>query len=38
MGLISIDSPPPDELLRFLHDEIGRWGKLVRDVGIAGTQ
>ena len=38
MGLISIDLPPPDELLRFLHAEIGRWGKLVRDVGIAGTQ
>ena len=38
MGLISIDSPPPDELLRFLHAEIGRWGNLVRDVGIAGTQ
>ena len=38
MGLISIDSPPPDALLRFLHEEIGRWGTLVRDVGIAGTQ
>jgi tripartite-type tricarboxylate transporter receptor subunit TctC len=38
MGLISIDTPPPDELQQFLHAEIARWGKLVQDVGIAGTE
>ena len=38
MGLLSIDSPPPDELQRFLQAEIVRWGKLVQDVGIAGTE
>lgn len=38
MGLDAIDSPPPDELKRYLDTEISRWGKLVDDVGIAGTQ
>jgi len=38
MGLIPIDSPPPDALQRFLEAEIARWGKLVQDVGIAGTE
>jgi len=38
MGLIAIDSPPPDELQRFLLAEIARWGKLVEEVGIAGTE
>lgn len=38
MGLDAIDSPPPDALKRYLDDEIARWGKLVHEVGIAGTQ
>ena len=38
MGLIAIDSPAPDELQRFLAAEIARWGKLVQEVGIAGTE
>jgi tripartite-type tricarboxylate transporter receptor subunit TctC len=38
MGLDAIDSPSPDELKRYLDTEIGRWGKLVEDVGIAGTE
>ena len=38
MGLIAIDSPPPDELKRYLDDEIKRWGQLVKDVGIAGSE
>ena len=38
MGLDAIDSPPPDELKRYLDTEISRWGKLVEDVGIAGTE
>jgi len=38
MGLIAIDSPPPDELQRFLIAEIERWGRLVHEVGIAGTE
>ena len=38
MGLNAIDSPPPDALKRYLDDEIARWGELVKQVGIAGTQ
>jgi tripartite-type tricarboxylate transporter receptor subunit TctC len=38
MGLNAIDSPPPDALKRYLDEEIVRWGELVKQVGIAGTQ
>jgi tripartite-type tricarboxylate transporter receptor subunit TctC len=38
MGLNAIDSPPPDELKRYLDAEIVRWGELVKQVGIAGSQ
>jgi tripartite-type tricarboxylate transporter receptor subunit TctC len=38
MGLIANDTAPPDELKRFLDAEIDRWGKLVQQVGIAGTE
>jgi len=38
LGLIPNVTAPADELKRYLDEEIGRWGKLVKDVGIAGTQ
>ena len=38
MGLDAIDSPSPDELKRYLDQEISRWGELVKQVGIKGTQ
>jgi tripartite-type tricarboxylate transporter receptor subunit TctC len=38
MGLLAIDSPPPDDLKRYLDREIATWGQLVKDVGIAGTE
>jgi tripartite-type tricarboxylate transporter receptor subunit TctC len=38
MGLLAIDSPPPAELKKYLDGEIARWGKLVQDVGIAGSE
>jgi tripartite-type tricarboxylate transporter receptor subunit TctC len=38
MGLNAIDSPPPEALKRYLDAEIVRWGELVKQVGIAGTQ
>jgi tripartite-type tricarboxylate transporter receptor subunit TctC len=38
MGLNAIDSPPPDALKRYLDAEIVRWGELVKQVGIAGSQ
>jgi tripartite-type tricarboxylate transporter receptor subunit TctC len=38
MGLLAIDSAPPDALKTYLDKEIARWGQLVKDVGIAGTE
>jgi tripartite-type tricarboxylate transporter receptor subunit TctC len=38
MGLNAIDSPPPEALKRYLDEEIQRWGDLVKQIGIAGTQ
>jgi tripartite-type tricarboxylate transporter receptor subunit TctC len=38
MGVNAVDSPPPDALKRYLDAEIVRWGELVKQVGIAGTQ
>jgi tripartite-type tricarboxylate transporter receptor subunit TctC len=38
MGLLVIATPPPAELKTYLDTEIARWGQLVKDVGIAGTE
>jgi tripartite-type tricarboxylate transporter receptor subunit TctC len=38
MGLTANDTASPDELKRYLDTEIDRWGKLVQQVGIAGTE
>jgi tripartite-type tricarboxylate transporter receptor subunit TctC len=38
MGLTANDTASPDELKRYLDAEIERWGKLVQQVGIAGTE
>jgi len=38
MGLTANDTASPDELKRYLDAEIDRWGKLVQQVGIAGTE
>jgi tripartite-type tricarboxylate transporter receptor subunit TctC len=38
MGLIAIDTPPSDELRRFLAGEIEHWSKLVQQAGIAGSE
>jgi len=38
MGLIPLDTPSVDELQRFVASEISTWGKVVRQVGIAGTE
>jgi tripartite-type tricarboxylate transporter receptor subunit TctC len=38
MGLIPIDTPSVDELQNYVKSEIGRWGDLVRKIGIAGTE
>src|SRR6185295_2201567 len=38
MGLIPMETPSVDELHKFVASEIATWGKVVRQVGIAGTE
>src|SRR5262249_20970102 len=38
MGLIPLETPSIDELQRFVVSEIANWGKVVRQVGISGTE
>jgi tripartite-type tricarboxylate transporter receptor subunit TctC len=38
MGLIPIDTPSVGELQNFVKAEVVRWGKIVQQVGLAGTQ
>src|SRR5215471_2832351 len=38
LGTIPVSSPPPEELQRFINSEIGRWGKVVHQAGIAGSE
>jgi tripartite-type tricarboxylate transporter receptor subunit TctC len=37
-GAIPQVTPGPDELKEFVRTEIVRWGKIVQDAGIAGTE
>jgi tripartite-type tricarboxylate transporter receptor subunit TctC len=38
LGMIPVSSPSPDELQRFINSEIVRWGKVVHQAGIAGSE
>jgi tripartite-type tricarboxylate transporter receptor subunit TctC len=38
LGVIPIDTPPVDELQAYVKSEIVRWGKVVEQAGIAGSQ
>lgn len=38
MGMIPVSTPAPAALSKFLAEDIERWGKLVRQAGLAGTQ
>jgi tripartite-type tricarboxylate transporter receptor subunit TctC len=38
LGLLPVQSPPPDELRRFVAAEITRWGDIVRQAGMVGSQ
>jgi tripartite-type tricarboxylate transporter receptor subunit TctC len=38
LGLVPVDSAPPGELKRFVEAEIVRWGGIVRDSGLAGSE
>ena len=37
-GFAPVDSPSVDEMRAFMRTEIGRWGKVVRDAGLAGAE
>jgi tripartite-type tricarboxylate transporter receptor subunit TctC len=38
IGNIPLTTPPPEELRRYVKTEIVRWGKVVEQAGIAGSQ
>jgi tripartite-type tricarboxylate transporter receptor subunit TctC len=38
LGLLPVQSPPPDELRRFMVAEIARWADVVKQAGLAGSQ
>jgi tripartite-type tricarboxylate transporter receptor subunit TctC len=38
LGILPVQSPPPDELKRFVQAEIVRVGEIVTKAGLAGTQ
>ncbi len=38
LGLVPVQSPPPDELRRFVAAEIARWGEIVKKAGMVGSQ
>ena len=38
LGMIPSSISPPEELERFIGSEIGRWGKVVAQAGLAGTE
>ena len=37
-GALPQVSPPPDELKRFVESEIDRWGKVITQAGLAGSE
>ena len=37
-GIVPIVSPSPEELQGFVRSEIVRWGKVVEQAGVAGSQ
>src|SRR5262245_31624357 len=38
LGVIPISSPPPAELARYVKSEMARWGKVVQQAGLAGSE
>jgi tripartite-type tricarboxylate transporter receptor subunit TctC len=38
IGLLPLDSPPPDEIRRYIKSEQDKWGSLVKKLGLDGTQ
>ncbi len=37
-GMIPVDSPPPEELHRYVGSETARWAQIVREAGAAGIE
>jgi tripartite-type tricarboxylate transporter receptor subunit TctC len=38
ISMLPMDGRPVDELQRFVKSEIARWGEVVRQAGVAGTE
>jgi tripartite-type tricarboxylate transporter receptor subunit TctC len=38
LGLVPVESAPPDELKKFVADETLRWARVVRQAGLAGSE
>ena len=38
LSLLPLDTPPVAEMQSYVTAEIARWGKIVQQAGIAGTQ
>ena len=38
LGLVPVQSPPPDALKGFVKDEIVQWADIVQKAGLAGSQ
>jgi tripartite-type tricarboxylate transporter receptor subunit TctC len=38
LGMVPVNSTSHEELRRLINFEIARWGKVVRQAGIAGSQ
>ncbi|MGB7042801.1 MAG: tripartite tricarboxylate transporter substrate binding protein [Xanthobacteraceae bacterium] len=38
LGMVPQSSPPPDKLQVFIDTEQARWGQVVKDAGLAGTE
>lgn len=38
LGMVPGVSPPPDQLQAFIRSEIERWGKVIRQAGLAGSE
>ena len=38
LGMVPQSSPPPDKLQDFIDAERARWGQVVKDAGLAGSE
>src|SRR5262249_60468806 len=38
LGMVPVSSPPPEKLQSFVNSEMARWGKVVQQAGLAGTE